>query len=217
MYVWCISEHRSDYFFLKLTGEGGLDATPKLRCSRCQSWTCAASFSFQGVCGFFTLFFFLSVSVPSMCFLLRYKQQPWAAVKRCAAHRNLHQFTWERLASDARAMLSHIRNSRQPALPYAPWPAGTRWIYVPLNLDGLKHLTVGALGNADKIYVAILTNHCLYLHLMKLKTTFSNKLLDSFTTLKLVASVCFWHPVSPPCDNAWWERLLCSGHFCVFL
>lgn len=204
-------------FFLKLTGEGGLDATPKLRCSRCQSWTCAASFSFQGVCGFFTLFFFLSVSVPSMCFWLRYKQQPWAAVKRCVAHRNLHQFTWERLASDARAMLSHIRNSRQPALPCAPWPAGTRWIYVPLNLDDLKHLTVGALGKADKIYVAILTNHCLYLHLMKLKTTFSNKLLDNFTTLKLVASVCFWHPVSPPCDNAWWERLLCSGHFCVFL
>lgn len=91
--------------------------------------------------------------------------------------------SFESVQQATRIMLSHIRNSRQPIILYTPQHAGIGWIYVPLNLDSLKHFIAWSPSNADKIYVAALINHYLYLHLIKLKIMFSKKLLDRFNSL----------------------------------
>lgn len=146
---------------------------------------------------------------------------------KCVAHRTTELFinSLESTQQVPRARLSHIRNSCRPVILHTPWHAGTGWIYVPLNLDSLKHLIAWALGNADKIYAAVLINHYLYLHLVKLKIMFSKKLLDNFNSLctgsvwqclAMLGRACVLHHVSSHRDHPWWNRLLCLGHFFMY-
>lgn len=165
----------------------------------------------------------LCISVSPFCTSSNLEQM----FNKCVAHRTTELFinSLESTQQVPRARLSHIRNSCRPVILHTPWHAGTGWIYVPLNLDSLKHLIAWALGNADKIYAAVLINHYLYLHLVKLKIMFSKKLLDNFNSLctgsvwqclAMLGRACVLHHVSSHRDHPWWNRLLCLGHFFMY-